>query len=76
MTADPDTRRFTAYANDDSRSRAHAVPEATGFLDAAVLFAERWHAAEGEVSVTVVDCETGERQCFRIDLDAGEANPC
>jgi hypothetical protein len=69
-------RRFSAYANDESRSQAHLLPDATGFLDAAVMFAERWTSTHGEVSVTVVACDTGEQQCFRIDLDAGEVAPC
>ena len=70
------TNRFLAYADDESRAKAHPVPEAEGFLDAAVIFAESWASAHGEISVTVVDCETGERRCFRIDLESGEAGPC
>ena len=76
MTAPTEPRHFSAYCTDESRGRAHAVPEATDFLDAAITFAERWSSDHGEVSVTVVDCDTGEQQCFRIDLDAGEAAPC
>lgn len=69
-------RSFSAHCTDEARAHAHAVPEATSFLEAAVIFAERWSSGDGEVSVTVTDCETGERQCFRIDLDAGEIAPC
>ena len=29
-----------------------------------------------EAALLVEDCETGERQCFRIDLGTGEAGPC
>jgi hypothetical protein len=71
-----DARRFSAHCTDEARVHAHAVPEAASFLDAAVMFAERWTSGEDEVSVTVVDCETGEQQCFRIDLDSGDAKPC
>jgi hypothetical protein len=76
VTARPEARRFSAHCTDESRVHAHSVPEATGFLDAAVTFAERWSSGVGEVSVTVTDCDTGEQQCFRIDLEAGEARPC
>jgi len=24
----------------------------------------------------VEDCETGEQQCFRVDLGSGDAEPC
>lgn len=67
---------YSAHCTNEARVHAHAVPEATSFLDAAVIFAERWSSGDGEVSVTVTECETGESQCFRIDLDAGEAAPC
>lgn len=70
------SHRFSAYSNLESRSHAHSVPDATDFMDAAVLFAERWASTDGEVSVTVVDCDTGEQQCFHIDLGSGEAAPC
>lgn len=69
-------RRYAAYDNADARHHAHTIPEADGFLDAAVTFVERWASDADEVSVTVVDCETGEQQCFRIDLADGEAAPC
>lgn len=74
-----EARRFEAYATQDARHMTHPVPDAANFLEAAVLFAERWtHASSGEaeVSVTVVDRDTGERHCFRIDLDSEEARPC
>ena len=67
---------FLAHCTDEAAAHAHAVPEAASFLDAAGIFAERWNAGHGEVSVTVTDGETGERQCFRIDLESGEASPC
>lgn len=70
------TRRFLAYASDESRAQAHPVAGAEGFLDAAVTFAEHWACEHGDVSVTVVDSESGEQHCFRIDLDSGEAGAC
>jgi len=69
-------RRFSAYATDETRCRAHTVSEAADFVGAAIAFAERWGAVDGEVSVTVVDCDTGEQQCFHIDLATGETAPC
>ena len=68
-------RRYSAYDNSEARHHAHTV-DASGFLDAALTYVERWGGAHEQVSVTVVDCETGEQQCFRIDLEAGEAAPC
>jgi hypothetical protein len=69
---------FVVRATDDPRAHAHPVPEADSALEAALLFAERWlaHAEAEEVSVTVVECETGREQCFRIDLGAHTAGPC
>ena len=68
--------RFSAYAADDGR--AHAVPEAGSFAEAALLFSEVWRPAEAadELRVVVVDRETGERQCYCVDLGAGAAAPC
>lgn len=70
------SHRFLAYANDESRGKVHPVPGAEGFLDAAVIFAESLACDNGELAVTVVDRETGEQHCFRIDLDSGEAGAC
>jgi len=75
VTAAP-ARRFSAYSTDETRCRAHAVADAADFVEAAIAFAERWGSGEGEVSVTVVDCDTGEQQCFQIDLATGETGPC
>jgi hypothetical protein len=71
-------RRFSVHGVDEAPSRAHLV-EGLSFEDAALHFVEDRHPppdAEDEVSLLVEDCETGERQCFRIDLATGEAAPC
>mgnify|MGYP001546972255 CR=1 FL=1 len=70
-------RRFAVHAVEDAPSRAHLV-EGASFEDAALGFAEDQHPqADGdEIALLVEDCETGERQCFRIDLDTGDAGPC
>jgi hypothetical protein len=69
---------FIARASDAPRAHAHPVPDAETPLEAALLFVERWAALDGaeEVAVTVIDCETGREQCFRIDLGSHTAGPC
>jgi len=72
-------RRFSVHGAEEAPSRTHLV-EGVSFEDAALHFVEDRHPegeGEGEaVSLFVEDCETGERQCFRIDLETGEAGPC
>jgi hypothetical protein len=76
-TARP-TRRFSVHGQADAPSRGRLV-EGASFEDAALGFVETFHpAAETEDAVTLIveDCATGERQCFRIDLETGETAPC
>jgi hypothetical protein len=70
-------RRFSVHGAEEAPSRAHLV-EGVSFEDAALHFVEDRHPeGEGdEVSLFVEDCETGERQCFRIDLETGATAPC
>jgi hypothetical protein len=70
-------RRFSVHGAEEAPSRAHLV-EGLSFEDAALHFVEDRHPeGEGdEVSLFVEDCETGERQCFRIDLETGATAPC
>ena len=70
-------RRFSVHGAEETPSRGHLV-EGVSFEDAALQFLEDRHPlADGdEASVFVEDCETGEQQCFRIDLETGEAGPC
>jgi hypothetical protein len=70
-------RRFSVHGTDDAPSRGLMV-EGVSFEDAALHFAENRHLEPDgdEVSLFVEDCDTGERQCFRIDLATGEASPC
>lgn len=74
---DPAPRRFSVHGAAETPSRAHLV-EGVSFEDAAMQFVEERHpeGADDQVSLFVEDCETGERQCFRIDLQTGEAGPC
>ena len=78
MTQSLAQRRFCVHGVAETASRAHIVAGLT-FEDAALHFVEDHHPiadADDEVSLYVEDLETGERQCFRIDLDTGETAPC
>jgi hypothetical protein len=70
--------RYTAHAAHEDRHHGHTV-EAASFEEAAVAFVEAWHPAvdaDGDVSVIVVEADSGHQQCFRVDLDGGDARPC
>jgi len=70
-------RRFSVHGAEEAPSRAHLI-EGVSFEDAALSFAEYLHPQDDgdEMALLVEDCETGERQCFRIDLETGAAGPC
>ena len=71
-------RRFSVHGVDEAPSRSEMV-EGLNFEDAALAFVELRHLepdGDQEVSLMVEDCETGERQCFEVDLATGEAGPC
>lgn len=73
-----EARRFAIHSHAAASSRAQLI-EGAGFADAAIRFVEEFHPAADAgdaVSLTVEDCDTGERQCFTIDLASGEAEPC
>jgi hypothetical protein len=77
--AEPGAPRFYAYPTDDGPDAGHGVPEAGDLLQAAIGFLECWGPpadSADTASVTVIDCESGERACFRIDLATGRAGPC
>jgi hypothetical protein len=75
----PASGRFYAYATNEGPCSGHKVQDADTFTEAAIGFLECWgpgdEAAE-EVSVTVIDCETGEEQCFRIAVATGAMRAC
>ena len=78
MTEPSLQRRFCVHAVAEAASRAHVV-EGVSFEDAALHFVGDHHPAADEdddVSLYVEDLETGERQCFRIDMATGETEPC
>ena len=71
-------RRFEAHAADEDLKATHEV-YGESFEDAAFAFIERWRPtadANGEIQVQLTDCESGERQCFRLDLDDGTSGLC
>ena len=77
-TQAPQARRFSVHASEDVRSRSQLVEERS-FEAAALRYCAEQHPPAdlfGEAAVMVEDCETGEQQCFRIDLGSGEAAPC
>ena len=70
-------RSFSVHGRDEAPSRSRRV-EALNFQDAAMAFFDAYHPdADGEeVSLMIEDCETGERQCFSVDVASGDAAPC
>ncbi|MFN3584309.1 DUF5961 family protein [Phenylobacterium sp.] len=70
-------RRFAVHAAAEAPACARLV-DGVSFEDAALHFLEDSHPdAEGEtVQLFVEDCESGERQCFCVDLETGDAAPC
>lgn len=70
-------RRFCVHDVHEAANRAQMV-EGLTFEDAALHFVEDYHpsAPDDEVSLSIEDIATGERQCLRIDLESGEAQPC
>ncbi len=75
----PAPGRFYAYATNEGPCSGHKVQDADTFTDAAIGFLECWGLADEaaeEVSVTVIDCERGEEQCFRIAVAAGAMWAC
>jgi hypothetical protein len=79
MSTDETTlqRRFAVHEVTEAPSRARML-DGVSFEDAALHFIEDRHLEPDgdEVSLMVEECETGERQCFRIDLETGETAPC
>ena len=71
-------RRFCVHGADEAPSRGDLV-EGVSFEDAALAFVEARHLepdGEDEVALMVEACDSGERQCFRVDLATGETAPC
>jgi hypothetical protein len=77
MTETSLQRRFCVHDVHEAANQAHVV-EGLTFEDAALHFVEDFHPSveDDEVSLSIEDIETGERQCLRIDLESGLAQPC
>lgn len=77
--AEPGAPRFYAYPTEEGPDAGHGVPDAEDHLQAAIGLLEVCGPpadTQGRVSVTVIDCETGRRECFRIELATGRAGAC
>ena len=73
-----EARRFSVHPANEGHRHSHVV-EGRSFEDAAMAFVEIWRPpvdADGDVAVIVLDTESGVQQCFRIDVENGEAGPC
>lgn len=69
-------RQFSVHGRHEDRHHAKLVMEQS-FEAAAVAWVDDAHfAGELEISVIVLDVESGHEHCFRIDVDTGEAAPC
>lgn len=70
--------RYCAWAAHEGAGHGHVV-RAQGFADAALQFVEVWHPRPDDgdlVTVMVLDQESGEQQCFVVDLSADAVQPC
>jgi hypothetical protein len=70
-------RRFFVQGVEQTPSHAHVV-EAASFEEAALYFLGDTYPQEsgGVASLMVEDCDTGEQQYFRIDLETAQAGLC
>lgn len=78
QTAVARRRRFSVHGLSEPPGRGRQV-EGASFEDAALHYLEETHPAAGAddaVSLIVEDCESGLRQCFRVDLASGRTEPC
>ena len=67
-------RSFIVHLEDDQRHCRRL--EGDSFEAAAFTFAADLHSQDDEVVLIVTDESDGRRQCFRLDLHSGAANPC
>ena len=70
LTASSRARRFVARLTDEETPVRETI-DATDFLQAALSFAETCAAGQsGPIRICVTDTDTGETQCFALDLAA------
>ena len=74
-----DDRRFSVHARHEDSHRARVIHEPS-FEAAAAAYVEDRPVTigedEAEISVIVVDLDSGHEHCFRVDLESGETQPC
>ena len=72
-----DAQQYKVHARHLDRHHARTLSERS-FEAAAVAYVEDLHALgdEPEISVVVIELASGHEQCFIIDLETGEAEPC
>jgi hypothetical protein len=71
------SRTFSVYVHGDAR-HCRAI-EGADFEEAALTFVHDWTPPgdeDGQVSVIVIDQETGREQCLCVDLAYDQAAPC
>ena len=76
--ATSETRSFRVHARHVDAHHARTLQEAS-FEAAAVAYVEDLHEVPGdgeEISVVVLELDSGHEHCFRIDLETGETAPC
>ncbi|NOT41604.1 MAG: hypothetical protein HOP13_14025 [Alphaproteobacteria bacterium] len=69
LTASTRARRFVARLTDDATPVRETI-DSTDFLQAALTFAETCASPTGTIKICVTDADTGETQCFALDLAA------
>jgi hypothetical protein len=73
-----ETRTFLVHARHVDAHHARTLEEPS-FEAAAVAYVEDLHDLPGdgeEISVIVLEVESGHEHCFRIDLNSGATQPC
>jgi Family of unknown function (DUF5961) len=71
-------RRFRVHPRHQAGAHARVLTEVS-FEAAAVAFVEEFAPApdaEAEITVHVLDLDTGAEHCFRIDVETGATAPC
>ena len=68
--------RYAAHLRSEGPHARQWIAEADSFIDAAVRFAETAHVDHGELSVEVMDCESGKQRCFVVNLETGDVGSC
>jgi hypothetical protein len=73
-----ENRTFRVHARHVDAHHARTLEEPS-FEAAAVAYVEDLHDLPGdgeEISVIVLEVESGHEHCFRVDLGSGETSPC